>query len=233
MTQGELPYRDRAAGGEALSRRLLGTPLARPLVVLALPRGGLPTALVVARRLNAPLDVLTVRKIGHPDNSELAIGAVAGGGAIYRDPLLGRSFGITDELFQELAGQAQEQLRRREQLYRRHLAELDLAGQTAVLVDDGLATGATMMAAIKGARSRGAARVIVAAPVASHEAVHLLQQAADAVVIANVPPALSSVGEWYEQFDQVSDEEAISLLRTAAAEPRRSHGVEHIARSAS
>ena len=184
--------------------------------MLALPRGGLPTALVVARRLGAALDVLTVRKVGLPGDPECAIGAV-GPGVEFRDDGVLRLSGLTTQDFAVLAHAAATERTRRELQYRRHLPALDLAGSTAVIVDDGLATGATMIAALRAARAAGATHVVAAAPVASAEALARVQREADAAVAALTPASFSCVGEWYASFDQVQDDEALALLDEAAA----------------
>lgn len=226
-----LQFRNRTEGGEFLARCLQQSPLQRPVTVLALPRGGLPTALAVARSLQAPLDIITVRKIGLPENPEFAVGAVAAGVVFQDEPSTGLS-GVTPEVFSVLARQAQRELQRREAHYRQHLGELDLTGQTAILVDDGLATGATMLAAVQAVRARGAPRVIVAAPVASVEAAARVREVADAVVFAKLPATLRSVGEWYQEFDQVSDQETIFLLESAARQARPESPQPALSRSA-
>ena len=204
-------FEDRAAAGESLATMLFRMALPKPLVVLALPRGGLPVSVPVARRLGARLDVMTVRKIGLPANPEQAIGAVAAG-VVYRDEAILPYTGLDEASFRRLATAAEVQRQRREQLFRDQREACALQGTTAILVDDGIATGATMIAAIRAARAAGARRVVAAAPVASQSAFARLQAEADDVVVAQVPTGFSSVGEWYRSFPQVEDDEALALL---------------------
>ena len=174
--------------------------LRRPILVLGLPRGGVPVAYEVALALRAPLDVLVVRKIGMPGQPELAIGAVAAGGIIVREPGSVGHLAALDTRFEQLAQRELAELDRRERAYRAGLPPLDLRGQTVVLVDDGLATGATMVAAVRAARAAGAAFVIVAAPVASDEAAAVVGAEADQLAILQVPPLLFAIGAWYRKL---------------------------------
>jgi putative phosphoribosyl transferase len=218
-----LPFADRSSAGRSLGRELQQQLASRadapptqathgPLLVLGLPRGGVPVAAEVARALDAPLDVLTARKVGLPQQPELAIGAVAGEDVVVRDPLAMLP-GIVDEAtFALLAHAARAELRRREQAYRAGRGPLDLAGRTVVLVDDGLATGATMLAAVRAARRGGATRIIVAVPVASPQAVSLLAREADQVVALRAPAQLTSIGQWYDDFSQLDDPTVCALL---------------------
>ncbi|HWL63200.1 MAG TPA: phosphoribosyltransferase family protein [Steroidobacteraceae bacterium] len=210
-----IPFRDRAAAGSELAE-LVATHCAHgPVLVLALPRGGVPVAAPVARRLAAPLDVLVVRKVGMPGQPELAIGAVAPGGVTVRNELL--PDGLVDEAtFAQLAAREIRELQRRERTYRQGRLALQLRDRHVVLVDDGLATGATMLAAIKAARLGGAASITVAVPVASIEATSLVRALADATLVLVTPSHLGAVGEFYERFGQVSDVEVVQLLQDAA-----------------
>ena len=220
MNTHELVFRDRVHGGEALAERLRREKLPQPCIVLALPRGGLPPALVVARRLQLPLDILTVRKVGAPGNPEYAVGAVADD-VVYRDTDAPPG-ACAEDAFRARAAEAQAEMRRRDERYRRHLAPLGYRGHAVLLVDDGIATGDTMIAAIQAVRRHGATHVVVATPVASREAVKRLRAFADQVIALSVPLSFESVGQWYELFDQVTDEEAEMLLEAAArlARPR-------------
>jgi putative phosphoribosyl transferase len=205
-------FADRSAAGRELAGAVLELGLQPPLLVLGLPRGGVPVAYEVARALDAPLDVLVVRKIGMPGQPEFAIGAIASGDITVRDAdsaLLGDAF---DRHFEQLAKRERIELQRREQAYRRGLQPVNATGRTVVLVDDGLATGATMVAAVRAARAAGARLVVVAAPVASDSAVALLSKEADRIAILTVPASLFSIGEWYEDFEQVQDAEVCALL---------------------
>lgn len=205
-------FPDRTAAGAALAREMQERPLQKPVLVLALPRGGVPVAYEVARALDAPLDVMLVRKVGMPGQPELAIGAVAAGDIVVREPTIEREIPGIAMAFEQLAAQERRELLRREQIYRSGLAPLQLTGQTVVLVDDGLATGSTMLAAVRAARAGGAAAIVVAAPVASPQAAQLLAAEADALVILQIPAMLFAIGEWYERFEQLEDAEVCQLL---------------------
>lgn len=204
-------YPNRAVAGAELARAVQRLSLPPPVVVLGLPRGGVAVALPVAQALHAPLDVMVVRKIGMPGQPELAIGAIAPAHVIVREPHMAAVFTEGDERFERLVAEQRRELARREHVYRKDLAPLDLKGKTAVLVDDGLATGSTMLAAIKAARASNAARVIAAAPVASPDAAALVRAEADDVVFLETPE-LFAIGEWYEQFPQLDDAEVCRLL---------------------
>jgi predicted phosphoribosyltransferase len=205
-------FTNRKAAGVELARALKQRKLQPPLTVLGLPRGGVPVAYEVARALGAPLDVIVVRKIGMPGQPEFAIGAIAPGGIIVREPDPSAGFGNPDPHFDRLVLREQRELARREHEYRAGGLPLDLRGKTTVLVDDGLATGATMLAAIRAARRAGAARVIVAAPVASTEAATLTSQNADGTVFLETSADLASISQWYADFAQVTDAEVRALL---------------------
>lgn len=186
------------------------------LAVLALPRGGVPVAFEVARALHAPLDVLLVRKLGLPWQPELAIGAIASGGIRVLDTALIEALGITGELIEQIARQEKRTLDRRELLYHAGQPILNLTHGTVIIVDDGIATGSTMRAAIRAVWQRQPDRVVVAAPVASVDAYDSLRGDADEVVCLATPEPFHSVGSWYEQFPQVQDEEVRRLLAKSA-----------------
>lgn len=207
-------FTDRSEAGRRLAHAVSKQGLARPIVVLGLPRGGVPVAFEVARALHAPLDVLPVRKIGSPGQPELAIGAVASGAVIVQQ--IPDGLELTPEQFAELAERECNELRARERRYRGGRPALDLKNCTAVIVDDGLATGATMLAAVRAARKAGAARVVAAAPVASDEAAALLRAECDALVILQIPRFLDAVGAWYLDFRQVEDAEVLRLIAAGA-----------------
>ncbi|HTT01314.1 MAG TPA: phosphoribosyltransferase family protein [Steroidobacteraceae bacterium] len=208
-------FANRKAAGLELARALIRAKPAPPLIILGLPRGGVPVAFEVARALHAPLDVLTVRKIGMPGQPELAIGAIASGNIVVHEPSALLHFGSDQATFAALTARERAELERRERLYRHGLPPLELADKTAVLVDDGLATGATMLAAVRSARQAGARSVLAAAPVASREAAALLGREADEMVVLQTPPHLASIGEWYRDFSQVEDEEVRGLLASS------------------
>lgn len=202
-------FHDRAAAGAALAEALERQQLAAPLLVLGLPRGGVAVAREVAVALNAPLDVLIVRKIALPDNPELAIGAAASGGIIVREEAMAPREGGT---FERLRDAAQHEIERREQHYRPGQSALELRGKTVILVDDGLATGATMLAAVRAARQAGAATVVAAAPVSSRQAAARVGREADVLVILYTPAELFAVGQFYERFEQLDDADVRRLL---------------------
>lgn len=207
-------YRDRAEAGRVLADRLtalLGEPDA---IVLGLVRGGVPVARVVAERLGVPLDVLVVRKLGMPWAREVAFGALGPGGVqVLNDTIASR---LSSEDIAEVSHREQAELERRERLYRGGRPPLDLTGRVAVIVDDGLATGATARAAVEVARGLGARRVVVAVPVGAQEAYELLAAEADQVVCAQRPPDFGSVSVYYDDFHEVSDEEVVEALTAIA-----------------
>lgn len=181
--------------------------------VLGLPRGGVPVAAEVARALEAPLDVLVVRKLGVPGHEELAMGALAPGGRIVVQEDVLRELGLGRDAIAAAARAEAHELARREHAYRAGRPPLDLDGRTAILVDDGLATGASMRAAVGAARALGAARVVVAVPVAPPGAADPALLGADEVACLATPDAFDGVGCWYDDFTQTSDEEVLALLR--------------------
>jgi|CZKG01.1.fsa_nt_gi putative phosphoribosyl transferase len=207
-------FEDRVHAGRALAERLTGFAAERP-IVFALPRGGVPVAFEVARALNAPLDVLTVRKLGAPRNPELAVGAVAEDGTAVLDGEMARRVGVSQTQLHEIVDREARELRRRIERYRDGWEPVDVRGRTAIVVDDGLATGLTDLAAVRALRARGAARIVVAVPVGSREAVARLGREADEVVCHTIPRELLGVGQWYEDFAAVSDEEVLALLAQA------------------
>lgn len=221
MSQARM-FSDRRAAGTALGDELVPLRLTDP-VVLALPRGGVPVGYEVAQRLAAPLDVLVVRKVGAPGQPELAIGAVGRGVTVADDDTLSL-LGVTREYFDVAAERERLEVERREQLFREGRPPLELHGRTAVLVDDGLATGSTMLAAVGVARQLGAAQVVVAVPVAAPEAVARVAAQADRVVSLVTPELFAAVGYWYEDFTQTDDAEVRGLLRLSAAGLHRMAG---------
>ena len=214
------PFRNRREAGQILAERLRGHVPRSNVVVLALPRGGVPVAYEVAAALDAPLDVFVVRKLGAPGNEEYAIGAIASGGIGIVDATTVAMLGLSRQGVDRIVAMERRELDRRELLYRRGRPFPDLAGKTVVLVDDGLATGATMRAAIQAVRSRGPAAVIAAVPVASREACAMVAAAADECVCALTPAPFYGVGKWYADFSQTTDEQVLDLL--ARAETRDS-----------
>ncbi len=219
-------FADRRQAGRRLGARILalqsGHRPATP-VVLALPRGGVPVGFEVQAALNAPLDVLLAGKIGAPGNPELGMGAVAEGGVRVLSEEVLRGVRVSEEDLDRSACAAEAEMRRRVRLYRGERTPIALEGRTAIIVDDGLATGCTACAAMLSARSRGAARVVLATPVGARGTVEALAGKADEVICLLVPEPMWAIGMWYDDFSQVSDHEVLMLLGQARdrAEPLR------------
>ncbi|HEU4614237.1 MAG TPA: phosphoribosyltransferase family protein [Kofleriaceae bacterium] len=209
-------FRDRRAAGERLAHALAHH-AGKPVIVCGLPRGGVPVADEIAKALGAPLDVWLVRKIGMPIQPELGMGALAEGAALVLDPTIVKWSGATPGDLQRIVHAKAAEIRRRAQLYRGNAPILDVRGKTVILVDDGIATGGTLRAAVRGARKRGAARVIVAAPVAAAEAAAALRAEADDLVCLATPRHLNAVGAWYQSFRQLPEHEVIEILAAARA----------------
>jgi erythromycin esterase-like protein/predicted phosphoribosyltransferase len=206
------PFRDRREAGRHLASKLAAYANRSDVLVLGLARGGVPVAYEVAHALAAPLDVFIVRKLGVPGYEELAMGAIATGGVRVLNNQLVERLGIPEYLIEVVAAREQEELRRRERLYRGGLPPLDARGRTVILVDDGLATGTTMQAAIKALKQQDPARIVVAVPIASRETCEELKAEADDVICAVTPEPFHAVGLWYEDFAQTTDEEVRELL---------------------
>jgi putative phosphoribosyl transferase len=206
---------DRHDAGRRLAAELVALAGERPVIV-ALPRGGVPVGFEVARALGAPLEILAVRKLGAPGNPELAIGAVSEDGSVVLDPESSGMLRMTPVKIETLLAREAGELRRRVDRYRAGRTPIPLNGRTAVIVDDGLATGLTALAAVRTLRARGVTRIAVAAPVGSVEAVSLLAGEADRVVCVEIPPRLYGVGMWYRDFEPVSDAEVDALLAKAS-----------------
>lgn len=220
----DLPYRNRTEAGRLLAAELAHYKSKPDVLVLGLTRGGVPVASEVASALQAPLDVIVVRKLGVPFHSELAMGAIAGDGTQILDKNLVHMLHITDKDVDAVLARERAELERRERLYRGGRPALDLKGRTAILVDDGLATGSTMLAAVAFAKKHLAKRIVVAVPVASVEAVDKLREKVDECVCLATPELFLAVGVWYENFLPVNDAEVMKLLedsakRTAASTP--------------
>lgn len=207
-------YRDRADAGRRLADKLTDLAGRPDAIVLGLVRGGVEVARVIAERLGVPMDVLVVRKLGVPYAPEVAYGALGPGGVQVLNEMVADRIGEAERA--EVQQREQAELERRERLYRAGRPPLDLAGRTAVIVDDGLATGATARAAVQVARHLGAARVVVAVPVGSREAYEMLAAEADQVVILETPPDFMAVGAYYEDFHEVSDDEVTQALTATA-----------------
>lgn len=210
-------YQDRRHAGQVLAEALKHYKGRSHLEILALPRGGVPVGYEVARALGAPLEVFIVRKLGVPGYEELAMGAIASGGAqVLSRPLILR-LGIPEKAIASAIAREREELARRERVYRGERAPLQLEGKTVILVDDGLATGSTMRAAAAGLQALKPARLVVAVPVAARETCEELAGEVDEVVCAATPDPFVSVGSWYEDFTQTEDDEVHALLAQSAA----------------
>ncbi|RZT16133.1 putative phosphoribosyltransferase [Mycobacterium sp. BK558] len=212
MTRTARTFRDRRDAGRVLARELTDYRDRAEVLVLGLARGGLPVAREVAAFLHAPLDVCLVRKLGVPQWPELAMGAVAtGGGVVLNDDLL-RGLDLSDDQVREVLERETVELHRRERAYRAGRVPLELTGRTVVLVDDGIATGASMVAAVHSVRQAGAARVVVAVPVGPAAVCRTLRAEADDVVCATTPADFHAVGQVYDDFHQVDDDEVRGIL---------------------
>jgi predicted phosphoribosyltransferase len=208
-------FRNRLDAGELLANRLAAYAGRPDVIVLALPRGGVPVGYAVAKAMRAPLDVMVVRKLGVPGHAEFAMGAIASGGEYVLNRELVQSLGVPGQLVEATARQELAELERREQLYRAGRPPLQLRGCTVILVDDGLATGASMRVAVKAVRKTQPARVIVAVPVGSPDTCSEMGKEADEVICDFTPEPFNAVGLWYEDFSQTSDEEVQRLLEEA------------------
>jgi putative phosphoribosyl transferase len=219
-------FRDRHQAGRILARRLASYANRSDVTVLGLPRGGVPVAYEVARALDAPLGCFVVRKLGAPGHPELAMGAVATGGTIVVNDETVEALGIPDELIQREAAEELQEIARQEQLYGAEVPPVSIAGRTVILVDDGLATGATMRAAVSALRKLDPARIVAATPVASNEACSELRLHADESVCVSTPEPFYAVGAWYRDFTPTTDEEVTTWL------DRFGDGGKHVGKSA-
>lgn len=208
-------FRDRREAGRILARELQQYAERPDVVVLALPRGGVPVAYEVSRALNLPLDIFIVRKLGLPGREELAIGAIASGGVRVLNDDVVRMLNVPEEVIQFVAKRELQELKRREQNYRGNRPAPEVRDRTVILVDDGLATGASMRAAVKGLRAQGPARIVVAVPAAALEVCEAFRHEVDEIVCAMTPEPFYGVGRWYEEFSQITDEEVRLLLEEA------------------
>lgn len=216
------PFDDRAHAGRLLAQELgkyAGTP---GLLVLALPRGGVPVAFPIALALHAELDLMLVRKLGLPHQPEFAMGAVGSGGVRVLQPGVPGLMGVTQHEVDAVTAAEQSELARRERRYRGARAPLQLARRSVILIDDGIATGASMRVAVAVARSGHPARLVVAAPVGAPATVRTLREQVDEVVCLATPARFRAVGQWYRSFDQTRDEEVQELLKEAWAWPQES-----------
>ncbi|MDB5764377.1 MAG: phosphoribosyltransferase [Herminiimonas sp.] len=209
------PYKNREEAGAQLAAALSARVPHDDTIVLALPRGGVPVGFAVAQALQVPLDVLLVRKLGVPGYEEFAMGAVASGGVrVLRDDAM-EMFGIRDQTIDDIVTREFAEIERRETAYRDSRPMPQLAGRNVILVDDGLATGSTMLAAVVALREKNPARIIVAVPVGSREAYEKIRAEADEIICLKIPRQFHAVGVWYDDFTQTTDDEVKRLLREA------------------
>lgn len=211
-----LLYQDRYEGGKFLASKLTHFANRNDVVVLALPRGGVPVGFEVAKTLAVPLDVFVVRKLGVPGHEELAMGAIASGGVIVLNEDVIRELEIPREELLRVAAEEQRELERREREYRDGRPPIDVKGHTVILVDDGLATGSSMLVAVRALRRKNPSHMVVAVPVASPTTCAEFQSEVDQVVCAITPEPFWGVGQWYRDFSQTTDEEVRQLLKNAA-----------------
>jgi putative phosphoribosyl transferase len=207
-------FADRTQAGERLAdalERFAGS----DVVVLAIPRGGVVVGEVVARTLGAPLDVVVPRKIGAPGNPELGVGAVAPGVRVLDERMV-RSLGVSERYLEDEIGRQEQEIERREHAYRGERPPVDVRGKVAIVVDDGVATGGTAVAALRWARASGAAKVVLAVPVAPPQTIERLDREADDVIVLATPQPFFAVGEWYRSFDQTNDDEVVAALERSA-----------------
>jgi putative phosphoribosyl transferase len=216
-----MSFENRYAAGQWLASKLQHYRNRPDVIVLALPRGGVPVGYEVAKWLNAPLDVFIVRKLGVPGHEELAMGATASGGVRLLNQNVIDMFGIPWDLIEMITAREQRELERQEREYREGRPPLDVEGRTVILVDDGLATGASMHVAVAALKHKKPAHIVVAVPVASQETCSEFDGEVDHVVCALTPEPFWSVGQWYEDFSQVSDDEVRDLLRRATNMPAK------------
>ena len=209
-------FANREEAGQLLAEKLLDYTGRDDVIVLGLPRGGVPVAFEVAQRLRVPLDVFIVRKLGVPGFEELAVGAIASGGVRVLNEDVARSLPNAEEVIESITARETAELQRREESYRDGRPAPELRGKTVILVDDGLATGATMRAAVAALRQRDVARIVVAAPVGAPETCREFEHEVDEIVCAMAPDYFQAVGQYYEDFSQTSDEEVSELLARAA-----------------
>jgi putative phosphoribosyl transferase len=211
---------DRRDAGRVLALRLVKYANRDDVIVLALPRGGVPVAYEVASALGAPMDVFLVRKLGTPGHRELAMGAIASGGVRVLNDDVVRWYGIPEAAIERVAREEEQELQRRERAYRDELPAPDLANRTVILIDDGLATGSTMRAAAQAMRAHHPSRVVIAVPVGAPQTCSELAGVADEVICARMPEPFSAVGQWYLNFNQTDDEEVRDLLQKSTHTPQ-------------
>jgi putative phosphoribosyl transferase len=232
MRRSPMAFKNRYEAGRYLAKRLAPYSMRKDVLVLGLPRGGVPVAYEVAKELRAPLDVFLVRKLGVPGHSELAMGAIASGGVRVLNEETIDILGIAPEAIAEIANRERRELKRREEAYRDGRSELPISGRTVILVDDGLATGSTMLAAVRAVRGKQPRRLVVAVPVGAADTCESLRHEVDEVVCAVEADRFGAVGFWYEDFSETSDDEVRKLLAMSARGIPHKHGaaeeVDHV-----
>lgn len=211
-----MPFRNRTEAGHLLASKLMGYAHRHDTIVLALPRGGVPVGCEIAKALHAPLDVFLVRKLGLPWQEELAMGATATGKIRVLNEDVIKTFAVTDEIIEAVAAREEQELERRERLYRGDRPPVNVTGKIAILVDDGLATGSTMRAAVRALKLQNPARIIAAVPVAAVSTCEELKHEVDEIVCAVTPEPFYAISQYYEDFSQTTDEEVQELLKRAS-----------------
>lgn len=209
---------DRRDAGQQLAARLFDYTNHAGVIVLGIPRGGVVVAAEIAHALHVPLDVFITRKIGSPLNAELAIGAVTGDGTVFVDRNLAHDLHLSDQAIEQAAAAQKREIQRRLDLYRRDRPPLALQNKIVILVDDGVATGATTIAALRALKKQGPRRVILAAPVAPHQVMPQLRAECEEVIVLDAPELFIAVGYFYEDFEQVTDQEVVSILHQARSD---------------
>lgn len=212
-------FQDRSDAGKRLAAALVQYRDRTDVIVLGLPRGGIPVAFEIARALHLPMDVLVVRKLGVPGHEELAMGAIAAGGIVVTNERVMHMYAPSSDAFEGVIAKETRELNRRQTLYRDDRPWPDLHGWTILLVDDGLATGATMRAAVKALRQQSPARIIIAVPVGAPDSCAQIEQAADELICLEKPDPFKAVGYWYRVFEATTDEEVRNLLAQSIAPP--------------
>lgn len=212
----ETRFRDRTAAGRQLTQQLTSYANRANCIILALPRGGVPIAYEIAQRLNLPLDLCLVRKLGEPGHEENAIGAIALDGICVLNHVAIRWLGLSEQTVADVTAQELQELQRRDRVYRGDRPRVNICEQTVILVDDGLATGATMQAAVRWVRSQNPQQLIVAVPIASNAAYKELKPQVDRLICLYIPNRLYAIGQWYDDFSQIKDEQVCSLLAAQA-----------------
>ena len=206
-------FKDRKEAGKELSKKLKSYKDKKNVVILGLPRGGVVNAFEIAKELNLPLDVLIVRKIGAPENPELAIGAMAEGGEIILNEDILSAYQTDSDYMEKMKREKTQEINERSKMFRKEGKAINLEGKTAIIVDDGVATGATVRVAIKAVKAKKAKQIILAVPVIAEDSLRVIEKEVDQVIYLEAPVFFGAVGNFYENFNQVEDEEVVKLLK--------------------